>query len=88
MFVETNEQYHNGVMVNEHNGNISLIEGTQGHSGRTFIRWAKPQIGPNQYADKNIPQGIRLGSADVAVKNLTALLKLVKSCKSVKDLKS
>lgn len=88
MFIETNKEFHNGVMVNEFNGNISLVEGTMGNSGRIFIRWAKPQIGRDEYAEKNIPQGIRLGAADGAVKTLTALLKLVKNCRSVKDIKS
>ena len=77
-FMETDKQYGNGLLLNEHNGVVSIISaGKPRGNGTVYMKWAYPQIGPKpgEPAHTAIPMGVRLGNAREAVKILRFFLK-------------
>lgn len=82
MFVETNAQYNDGILLDEYNGMYALLSGRKDQEGTVRARWCKPSIGRDQYAAKDIPMGVRLGNIDEAIARMeafTAELKRIKS---------
>ena len=60
MFIMTNPQYQEGLLLDEYNGVYSLLVVTEGHDGKHYKKWAKPQTKTGE-AKKPIPMGVRLG---------------------------
>ena len=43
-FVITNPKYNEGILIDEYNGNISLVLAQEGNDGKIYKRWAFPQV--------------------------------------------
>jgi len=64
-YIETNEQYHVGLAIDEYNGTISIASVRQ-YDGKCYQRWCKPQIGKDKFSDKALPMKITIGNAEQA----------------------
>lgn len=75
-FVITNPKYKEGMLIDEYNGNISLVLAQEGKDGKIYKRWSFPQVYDkeamqNKASDKALPVKIPLGeSAEAAIEHL------------------
>jgi len=80
MFIEyPNNQYHEGIEIDEYNGTISLVKANRADDGKVWKKWCYPQgrgkgAGP---IEKSLPWKIELGSRQQAVELLQKLLQAI-----------
>ena len=72
-FIETDEQWHNGVALEEYNGKISIVRAYRGKDGEVYVKWGFPEK-KKAPVGKAIPWKIELGSDSEAAEILTKLL--------------
>ena len=78
-FIITNPKYKEGILIDEYNGNISLVLAQAGKDGKIYKRWAFSQVYDketmqNKASDKALPIKLPLGeSADEAIERLLEL---------------
>lgn len=72
-FIETDEQWHNGVALEEYNGKISIVRAYRGKDGEVYFKWGYGQKN-KEPMEKAIPWKVELGTEPEAVEILTKLL--------------
>ena len=72
-FVETDEQYHNGVGLEEYNGKISLVRAYMSKDGEAKAKWGYPEKNKEPIS-RSIPWKVELGDRDEAVSILNRFL--------------
>lgn len=72
-FIETDEQWHNGIALEEYNGKISLVRAYRGKNKEVYVKWGFPEK-DKAPTEKAIPWKVELGSESEAVEILTKLL--------------
>ena len=77
-FVETDMQYHNGVCINEYQGEFEICRANK-KDGTVYIKWGFPQVGKDKPADKAIPWKVVLGSKSQAIEMLETFVSILKS---------
>jgi len=75
MFIITDEQWNQGIHLDEYNGTFSLISAKQKEDGRVFDDWCKVRKGQDAYTEKDLPMGVRLGDKEQAVEVLKQFIK-------------
>ena len=61
-FIQTNDQYKTGVVLDEYNGDFSLVSATKGND-KIFARWAFPQNKEREAGEKALPVKVTLGTS-------------------------
>ena len=75
-FFEINEQYHEGILLNEYQGKYSLVTASKGEDDKTYMQWVHPSGGRGEPpSDKVIPQGSPRMSRDQIVKLANDILR-------------
>ena len=78
-FVITNPKYNEGILIDEYNGNISLVLAQASKDGKIYKRWAFPQVYDkeemqNKASAKALPIKLPLGeSTEEAIERLLEL---------------
>ena len=72
-FIETDDQYHNGIALEEYEGKYSIVRANKGKDGGTYIKWGYPQY-KKAPIDSAIPWKVELGSKEEAIIVLQTLL--------------
>jgi len=72
-FVETDEQYHNGVAIEEYEGKYSIVRANKGKDGQVYSKWGYPQY-KKAPIETAIPWKIELGNKDQAISILQTML--------------
>ena len=68
--------YGEGILVDEYNGDWSLVQARQGQDGKTYMQWCYPQKHGDERGpmDRSVPWKIKLGnSKEEAVMKLREL---------------
>jgi len=73
-FIETDDQWHNGVALEEYNGKFSIVRAYRGKDGEVYVKWGYGQKNKAPM-EKAIPWKVELGSESQAVDILRRLLK-------------
>ena len=63
-------EYHEGVMLDEYNGNWSLVSANKGKDGKVYLRWGFPQGLDRKPREKGVPWKVNLGTQEQALKTL------------------
>lgn len=91
-YIETNEQYNEGIAIDEYNGNISLSCVTRGKDGNLYLKWSYPServSGKSVPAEKMFPVKVFLGdSTENAISTLRQVLILLGDCEKQPDYSS
>ncbi len=75
IFLQTDKQYGNGIMLEEYNGVYSLVRAAKSQNGGTvWKKWGFPQDKDRKPIEKGIPWKIELGDAIQAPKVLEYFL--------------
>jgi len=77
-YIEINEQYKEGVAMDEYNEKYSICAANQGANGKIYSRWMFPQIKDREPSTKSLPWQVTLGSRSQAIKTLEYFLKVLK----------
>ena len=72
-FVITDEQWKNGVALEEYGGKFSLVRAYQGNDGAIFVKWGYPQK-DKAPIEKALPWKVELGDKDQAADILQRFL--------------
>ena len=72
-FIETDEQYHNGVALEEYNGKLSLVRAYMAKDGEVRVKWGYPEKNKEPIS-KSIPWKVELGTEQDAIDILRRLL--------------
>ncbi len=81
-YTETNEQYHQGAVLDEYNNEISICSANQADNGKVYLQWAFPQDKDKEPRKKAIPWKVSLGARSQAIKTLEYFLKVLKGSNS------
>ena len=73
LIIDYENKYNEGIILDEYNGEYSLVVGQKGDDGNVYKRWAFPQI-KREAAKKAIPWAIRLGDAKAAISRLEKII--------------
>ena len=73
-FVMTDEQYRNGVALEEHEGKISIVRANEGKDGGVYVKWGFPQGKDRGPIAKSIPWKVELGDKEEAAAILNRFL--------------
>lgn len=76
-YIETNEQYKQGVSLSEYKGTYSLASVNESKQGGRFLQWVYPKL-KDGAAKKEIPWQCRLGNAKQARQILQQYADLLK----------
>jgi len=75
---QADSEYHEGVMLDEYNGIISLVAANKGKNGEVYMKWGYPQkFGEKVPIDKSLPWKVTLGSQEEALKTLRYFAELL-----------
>lgn len=80
-YVETNNQYLQGAVLDEYNNKYSICSANEGKDGKIYLQWAFPQDRDKQPRPKAIPWKVSLGDRSQAIKTLEYFLKVLKGSK-------
>ena len=72
-FIMTDEQWKNGVALEEYGGKISIVRANEGKDGQVYVKWGYPQKNKAPI-EKAIPWKVELGDRDEAVSILNRFL--------------
>lgn len=77
-YIEIDAQYHRGLVLDEYNGKISIVEATEGTDGEIYSKWGFPQKKDHKPSEKGIPWkvtiGLDVGDAIDTLKRLLTVL--------------
>ena len=73
-FIETDDQYHNGIALEEYEGKYSVVRANKGKDGGTYVKWGYPQGKDRSPIEKSIPWKVELGDKQEAIQILNELL--------------
>ena len=76
-FCETDQQYHNGVCLDEYNGEIEICRANRGKDGKVYVKWGYPQK-DKKPIEKSIPWKVVLGSKSQAIEMLETFVSILK----------
>lgn len=65
-YIQTDDQYSQGIVLNEYNGKLSLCSANEGKDGKIYLQWAYPQR-DKKPLPKPLPWKITLGNISQAV---------------------
>lgn len=84
-YIQTDDQYSQGIVLDEYNGKLSLCSANEGKDGKIYLQWCYPQR-DKKPLPKSLPWKITLGDISQAVGILeTYLAVLNKMIDSVPD---
>ena len=72
-FVITDEQWKNGVALEEYGGKFSLVRAYEGNDGATYVKWGYPQK-DKAPIEKALPWKVELGDKEQAADILQRFL--------------
>ena len=79
-YIETDEQYHSGVCLNEYNTRISLCQANIGQEDKKiYLKWCFPQIKDRKPSEKSLPWKVDLGNLEQAIEILESYLAILKN---------
>lgn len=67
-------KFREGVILQEYKENFFLVAGGKGRGGLTYKKWAFPQQGDQQAADKAHPIAVKLGMRHEAIETLGKMI--------------
>ncbi len=74
-FIETDPKHHQGIKLDEYNGQISIVTGNEGDNGKVWLKWAFPQTRNKEPGPKAIPVKVVIGNSyQEAISNLKRLM--------------
>jgi hypothetical protein len=76
-YIQTDDQYSQGIVLDEYNGKLSLCSANEGKDGKIYLQWAFLQNKDKQPRPKAIPWKITLGDISQAVHILETYLAVV-----------
>lgn len=77
-FCETDMQYHNGVCLEEYNGEIGICRANRGKDGKVYVKWGFPQARDRKPSEKSLPWKVILGSKSQAIEMLETFINILK----------
>ena len=84
-FIETDEKYHSGIVLDEYNDKMSVCQSNKGQDDKLYLRWCYPQAKDRKPSEKTLPWKIDLGTIDEAInifkKYITILEEMQKPAK-------
>jgi len=69
-----NDQYNEGISIEEYKGEYALVLAREGNDGKVWKKWVFPQGKDRQPIAKSIPLGVKLGDKENAIAMLKAIL--------------
>jgi len=75
-FIETDEQWHNGIALEEYNGKYSIVRAYRAKDENVYVKWGYPQKGKNPI-EKAIPWKVELGDELQAAEILNNFFRLI-----------
>jgi len=80
-FCETDMQYHNGVCLEEYNGDIGICRANKAKDGTVYVKWGYPQRN-KQPIEKAMPWKVELGSKSQAIEMLETFVSILKGAET------
>lgn len=71
-YIQTNDQYSQGVVLDDYSGKISICSANEGKDGTVYMQWCYPQKDKKPIA-KSLPWKIELGDIQQAIGTLKTL---------------
>lgn len=71
-YIETSEQYKQGVVLDEYGDKISICSAQEGKDGKTYLEWAFPQDKDRKPRSKSLPWKVTIGDKQEAIRILKA----------------
>ena len=81
-FCETDMQYHNGVCLEEYNGEIGICRANRGKDGKIYVKWGHPQVKDKKPSEKPIPWKVTLGTKEQAIEMLETFVSILKGAET------
>ena len=75
-------KYGDCILLDEYNGQISIVSAREGKDGKTYPQWAFPQDKDRKPRDKAIPLKVTLGDRDTAIRHLRYMLDVLEGGQS------
>jgi len=79
-FIETNEQYGDGIAINIYNSEYSLVAAKRNKNGDIWAEWCFPQKyvdGKHVAGEKSMPRKLSLGTKEQAIRRLNELIMMI-----------
>lgn len=73
-YIQTDDQYSQGIVLDEYNGKLSLCSANEGNDGKIYLQWCFPQDKDKNPRPKSLPWKITLGNISQAVHILETYL--------------
>ena len=73
-YIQTDDQYSQGIVLDEYNGKLSLCSANEGNDGKIYLQWCFPQDKDKKPRPKSLPWKITLGNISQAVDILETYL--------------
>jgi hypothetical protein len=73
-FPYENNQYGDGILLEEYNEKFSLYQAQKSNDGPIYKRWGRVKIGKDKYTEKDVPIQIKLGNQNEAIEALKYFL--------------
>ena len=67
-------KYGDCILLDEYNGQISIVSAREGKDGKVHPQWAYPQDKDRKPREKAIPLKVTLGDRDTAIRHLRYML--------------
>ena len=81
-FCETDQQYHNGVCLDEYNGEIEICRANRGKDGKVYVKYGFPQVKDRKPAEKAMPWKVVLGTKSQAIEMLETFVSILKGAET------
>ena len=73
-YIQTDDRYSQGIVLDEYNGKLSLCNANEGKDGKIYLQWCFPQDKDKKPRPKPLPWKITLGDLSQAAHILETYL--------------